>query len=81
MSSKFRIEMNKAGLRELFTSSGVVSLVTQATGRVQSAAGEGYEMEILDNGKRPRGIVRAATPHAYYSNRKHHTLQRAIGGG
>ena len=79
--SKYWIEMNKAGLRELFTSSGVTSLVTQVTGRVQSAAGEGYEMEVVQSGNRVKGRVRAATPRAYYSNRKHHTLQKAIGGG
>lgn len=78
---KYKIEMNKAGFRELMTSGGVRSMVSEATERICSAAGDGYESDVSVRGNRVTGIVRTGTPKAYYSNRKHHTLQRLIGGG
>lgn len=78
--SDVKIEMNKAGLHELFTSA-VASLIEQATAQVKSSAGDGYASEVGIMGSRVRGIVYPATKGARDSARNDHSLQKAVGGG
>ena len=59
--SDVKIEMNKAGLHELFTSPAVASLIEQATAQVKASAGDGFESETGIMGSRYRGIVYPAT--------------------
>ena len=79
--SDVKIEMNKAGLHELFTSSAVASLIEQATEQVKSSAGDGYASEVGIMGSRVRGIVYPVTKGARDSTRNDHSLQKAVGGG
>ena len=58
--SDVKIEMNKAGLHELFTSSAVASLIEQATAQVKSSAGDGYASEVGIMGSRVRQVKSSA---------------------
>lgn len=76
----FKFELNRAGVAELMRSSEMRGILAGYGDRVLSQCGDiGYEAETRVGKTRASTVVRAETPHAYYSNRKHHTLQKALG--
>lgn len=67
------------GIVDLLQSAEMQAVIDQKAAAVQAACGEGFEMDGSIKGDRYKATVRAATPKAYYSNRKHKTLQKALG--
>lgn len=80
MATKFKFELNRQGVRELLQSSEMKSICTEAANRVAEAAGDGYEVSSQVGATRVNARVSPATAHAYYSNLKHNTLLKALGG-
>lgn len=79
MSKKYKVELNGEGVKQLLKGSAVNSILMQYGSTVQQSAGEEYEAKNVMYPTRAAVIVRAATPHAYYSNKKHNTLLKALG--
>lgn len=79
MSKQFELKLNIAGLVELRRGPEVRSLLETTATAVERTAGDGYKHEVLDRPSRAIAKVSAATPHAYYSNKKHNTLIKALG--
>lgn len=79
MSNHYKFELNKEGVRQLLSGSKMQNIISAYGERVQKAAGEEYEMQAKANKDRCFVKVRPATPHAYYSERKHNTLLKALG--
>lgn len=78
--SNVKFELNRAGVRELLQSAEMKSVIDDYVNQVQKRAGDEYEAVVKTGATRVSGTVRAATPHAYYSNLKHNTLLKALGG-
>ncbi len=68
------------GIVELLKSPEMKAVIDEKAAAVLDGCGEGYEMEGGISGDRYKASVSATTAHAYYSNRKHKTLQKALGG-
>lgn len=77
--SDFKFVVNDEGLKELMKSSEAQNLVNDYGQQVLAFCGEGYEIQNGVGVARAGSRVIPATPHAYYSNRKHKTLQKALG--
>lgn len=77
--SDFRFELDMAGVRELMQSAGMLEEVSKYGQKVLEMAGEGYAIKNGIGETRAGSTVHVDSPHAYYSNRKHKTLQKALG--
>lgn len=77
--SNFRFELNEAGVRELLQSGEMQSIVGEYGNRIAEICGDGYEVVNAVGRSRATSKVHPATAKAYYSNRKHKTLQKALG--
>ena len=80
MSKKVRFELNRDGVRELLKSEKMQAVIQECASMVQDAAGEEYKSEMKLGKNRCWATISADTPHAYYSNLKHNTLLKALGG-
>ncbi len=58
---------------------GMQALVKQVADATVSNAGDEYEATVTVGSKRVTARVHPATPHAYYSNKKHNTMLKAVG--
>lgn len=78
--AEVRFELNRQGVAELMKSSGMQEIISSYETKVLSACPNiGYEASTRIGKTRAVGIVKAASAHAYYENRKNHTLQKALG--
>lgn len=77
--SDFVFELNQAGVRELLKSAGMQNAVNEVGEQILNACGDGYEVKHSVGRTRATCTVYPATAKAYYSNRKHKTLQKALG--
>ena len=77
--SNFKFVVNDEGLKELMKSEAAQNIVNGYGAQVLAYCGDGYEMQNGIGVARAGSRVVPATPHAYYSNRKHKTLQKALG--
>lgn len=76
----FKFELNRAGVAELMRSPEMQGILSGYGDRALSSCPDiGYEKESKVGRTRASVTVRAGTPHAYYENRKNHTLQKALG--
>ena len=81
MSSKVRIELNRAAVRdELLRSTAMLNICKEIAEDVKGRCGEGYEVDTRIGKNRVNAMVCADTPKAINSNNKHNTLLKAIGG-
>lgn len=80
MAKKFKFELNRQGVKELLQSSEMKSICSQAANQAAAAAGDGYEVSTMTGATRVNARVSPATAHAYYSNLRHNTLLKALGG-
>lgn len=78
--AKVRIKLNSAGVRELLKSPEMQSILDELATKVATTAGEGFEKEVKVAQTRCYAHIHAETPKAYYSNNKHNTLLKALGG-
>lgn len=76
--SNVKVVLNKEGVRELLKSQEVMNECKKHASDIAERAGEGYEVSTYTGKNRANARVRAATPHAYYSNLKHNTLLKAL---
>lgn len=81
MSKDFKFELNSAGVSELLNCSEIKNVCMEYAENVRNTCGDGYEVQEYSGKYRSGARVHAATPHAYYSNLKHNTLLKALGGG
>ena len=81
MSKKARIELVPAGISALLRSSEMADACKEAADGVAARAGDGYSANVMIGPHRAVARVVADTPRAYYSNLKHNTLLKALGGG
>lgn len=78
--ANIQFELNRKGVAELMKSSEMQSILSQYGSRFLNACPDiGYEAETKVGKTRASTTVRAETAHAYYENRKNHTLQKALG--
>lgn len=77
--SDFEFELNWAGVKELMQSPEMLEIVSQYGAKVLEMAGEGYAVKNGIGETRAGSTIHVDSVHAYYSNRKHKTLQKALG--
>lgn len=78
--AKVKVWIDKDAFSEVvLKGAGMQAAVREAADATLAIVGEEYEATVSAGGRRVVGRVHAATPHAYYSNRKHNTLLKAIG--
>ena len=77
--SNFRFELDMGGVRELMQSAEMLDTVSEYGAKVLEIAGEGYAIKNGIGETRAGSTVHVDSAHAYYSNRKHKTLQKALG--
>lgn len=78
--AKFRFELNREGVSELLKSQKMQEILAAKAEQISGAVGDGYKAETKVYKRRAVAEVRADTPKAYYSNLKHNTLLKALGG-
>ena len=79
MADKPRIEYNSAMFRAILTGAEVRADLEDRGGRIESAAGEGFEASTSVGANRVRVSVVAATAEARREEAENGTLSRAIG--
>lgn len=77
--AKYGFKLNKKGVGELLKGQGAANVCKSYADGVASAAGDGYAVTQFTTKQRVGYRVNADTPHAYYSNLKHNTLEHALG--
>lgn len=77
--ANFSFELNRSGVSELLKGTEMQSICSQAADRVLQQCDGDYVAETTVKGTRVVSTVRVNSAHAYYSNRKHKTLQKALG--
>lgn len=80
MSKKWKVWVEPAGMNIVRNSKELQAVLQKIGNDVVAKAGEGYEATVRTGGSRAKCTVRAVTPRAYYSNLKHNTLLKALGG-
>lgn len=78
--SKYEFKLNRQGVGELLKSGAVQGMCSEYATRALNACGVGYESKSQVGKNRASAIVYPATAHAHYSNLKHNTLLKALGG-
>jgi hypothetical protein len=83
MATQVRIELNRAGVRELLRNDpGIRSDLTRRAERIAAAAGDGFVAHSAQAGAhRARAAVVTETWEAAAAEATHHTLTRAIDAG
>lgn len=85
--SKVKFELNRAGVAQLLKGAEMQGILSEYAEEVRgrctagSVGTEEYASAVQVRGSRAVGTVRADSAHAYYSNLKHNTLLKALGGG
>lgn len=81
MSKAVKFKLNRSGVREMLRSPESQAIVKLAAERVQSRAGDGYEVDTYVGTTRANASVYAATYEARKDNYENNTLLKARGGG
>lgn len=78
--AEVRFELNCQGVADLMKSSEMQEILSgYGTKALSTCPDIGYEASTRVGKTRAVGIVKAASAHAFYENRKNHTLQKALG--
>ncbi len=77
---KVRFELNRAGVRELLTSSEMKSICEGYASKAVSSLGEGYEMSSYTGASRVNASVIATTYAARKENAENNSILKAVGG-
>lgn len=83
MATKLRIEWLSDGFKEILTSAGTQSLVSNAAQRIADRCGEGYTAKTFMGGfggGRHVGVVHASTHAARLDEAENKTLEKAVNG-
>lgn len=84
MAKRTKFVLNRAGVRELLQSQEMATICTEAAQKVAANAshdGLEYEVSTMVGKNRVNARVSPGSIHAYFSNLKHNTLLKALGGG
>lgn len=79
--SKFKFELDHAGVRDLLQSSEMAQVCESYARDVQARAGAGYEVNTYVGKTRVNASVHAETHEARQDNFNNNTLLKALGGG
>ena len=77
--AQVRVQLNSAGVQALLKSPEVQKMCEGLAKQALQTLGDGYTSDTRMGGRRVRVEIRADTPHAYYSNRKHNHILKAVG--
>lgn len=78
--SKFYVELNSDGVKELLRSAEMQSVLNQYGSQVQSrTGGDGYTVSVVQSSDRAKALVSAETKEAKIDNLENNTLVRALG--
>ena len=76
--SKFKFELDRAGVRELLQSEGVMSVLSSEANSRAASLGEGYSVNTYVGRNRCNAEICAETPEAQRDNLENNTLLRTI---
>lgn len=80
MSNRVKIELNKAGVRELLRSKEVASYIEGIAREKKAALGEGYEVSTFTGRNRVNVSIYADTPAAMRDVMENNSLVKAVDG-
>jgi hypothetical protein len=78
MSTSVRVQLNKAGVRQLARSEGMQKVVDHFAHKIRDGAGEGFVVNSRTGKNRARAVVIAASWDANAAERKNRVLTRAV---
>ena len=78
MANKVKFVLNRAGVAELMKSAEMVSILNEYASSAVSKLGNGFGSSTHIGKTRANVQVKAETPHAYFSNRKHNSILKAV---
>lgn len=76
--SKFKFELNQAGVQELMKSPEMKSILEEASSKKAAQAGAGYSSEVHAGQKRLYANIFPATKEAAHDNYENNTLEKVI---
>ncbi len=81
MAKQIRVKVHSPGARQVLRAEGVAADLGGRAGRIASAAGPGFEVDVTTNRDRAVAFVRAATPEARAAEAEGRKLTRAVDAG
>ena len=78
--SKFKLELNKAGVKELLKSQEMQNMLTAKASGVRTRCGDGYSQDIYVGRNRANAMVKAETAKARSDNSENNTILKAVRG-
>lgn len=76
--SKFEFKLNRAGVRELLQSDGVMAMLSSEANSRAASLGDGYSVNTYVGRNRCNAEICADTPEAQRDNLENNTLLRTI---
>lgn len=76
--SKFKFELNRAGVAELMKSSAMQEVLKEKASTIRNRCGDGYEQDSYVGQNRANAMVTASTYKAKKDNLKNNTLLKAV---
>lgn len=76
-----RFTLDPKGVEQLLKGPETRRMLAKAAGQVQSRLGEGHDTQVNVGKSRARATVMAKSPRARARQRKHRTMEKAVGGG
>lgn len=76
--SKFKFELNRAGVAELMKSSAVQEVLKEKASAIRNRCGDGYEQDSYVGKNRANAMVTASSIKAKRDNLKNNTLLKAV---
>jgi len=76
--SKFKFELNRAGVKELMQSEEMQSILKEYATGIRNRCGEGYEQDIYIGKNRANAMVWPETFQAKRDNLKNNTILKAV---
>ena len=76
--AKFRVELNREGVRELLKSPEMAAICAEHARAIAGRAGDGYTVSTYTGRTRVNASVATATEAALKDNLKHNTLLKAV---
>lgn len=76
--SKFKVELNRKGVREMLRSQSMMNAVTGIAEGIATRAGSGYEVDNYVGRNRVNASVRTRSREAVHDNAKNNTLLKAM---
>ena len=78
--SKFKVELNKAAVKELLKSQEMQNILTEKASGIRNRCGDGYSQDIHVGKNRANAMVKADTAKARSDNSENNTILKAVRG-